>query len=295
MLGTSETDLTTIACDTAAYWKRGKRFKKASGEYRITSDAKGPLKAIHEQINQKFLKQVYYPHYILAGIRDPLNPRDYVAHAQCHTGKTLLICEDIAGFFPSTTEEVIHSIWRHFFPFHADVAEILTKLTTYDGCLPQGWKCSSYLANLVFWRTEASLVDQLAARGFAYSRFMDDIAVSKRGRYSRQDKHFAVSSIYRLLFQQGYRPKRPKHFIGDQSTRMELTGLIVNGSQPSLPKEKRNLLRSLVHKIESFPVERRNSEEFTSLWSHTSGKIGELAKFDRRTAKQLRDRINLAR
>lgn len=51
--------------------------------------------------------------------------------------------------------------------FSDDVAEILTMLTTKDGGLPQGAVTSSFLANLVFWDYEPSLVEKLAFAGYA--------------------------------------------------------------------------------------------------------------------------------
>jgi Reverse transcriptase (RNA-dependent DNA polymerase) len=213
ILSLGEDELAELASSVACLWKPGKLLKKKNGEPRQTSDAKPQLKKVHERIKNRLLKQVEYPQYLLGGIADSMMPRDYKRHAAIHSGKKIVISEDIRDFFPSTTEKVVEAIWRRFFHFSPGVADTLTKLTTFDGSLPQGWKASGYLANLAFWDKEPDLVSLFARRGFVYSRFMDDITVSCRFKLTDKNKQFIISEIYGMLFSKGYAPKRSKHQI----------------------------------------------------------------------------------
>jgi hypothetical protein len=148
ILSTTPSELVNLSDSIPSLWKPGKVLEKKDGTPRPTHDAGKPLKVIHERIKNRLLKQVDYPCYVLGGISDKKTTRDYARHAALHAKKKILISEDIQDFFPSTTSNVVLHIWQRFFNFHPDVADLLTKLTTHEGALPQGWKTSGYLAKL---------------------------------------------------------------------------------------------------------------------------------------------------
>jgi len=291
-LSVPESDLLKIAGSVDKYWKQGKLLKKKNGDLRPTSDAERPLKDIHEKINQRLLKQVTYPTYLLGGIADKKTPRDYKRHATIHSGKKILISEDIKDFFPNTTDKVVFNIWKRFFNFSPEVARVLTSLTTLNGFLPQGWKTSGYLANLAFWDVESKLVEEFEKRGFSYSRLMDDITVSSRAHISIKQKHYIVSEIYGMLFAKGYSPKRTKHQIMTSSKKMEVTGLTVNSTSPKLPRKERDNIRAAVHRCENHSMHDRNSKTYETLWNHVSGKVGKLKRFHLERSAKLRKRLN---
>ena len=272
-------------------WKQGAILKKKNGDPRPTLDAKKPLKDIHEKIKTRLLKHVSYPRYLLGGISDKFYTRDYKKHAQVHSGKKYLIEEDVKDFFPSTSVEVIKSTWQHLFNFPPDVADILTKLTTLNGSLPQGWKTSGYLANLVFWDIEYLLVNEFNKRGIAYSRFMDDISVSTQYKLNKSHKTFIVSSIYKMLFSQGFVPKRNKHEILSASNRMTVTGLNVNSDKPSLSKAEKNKIKAAVHECEILSKNDRSSDAYKNNWNSVSGRVGKLKRFHPRRAVKLREQL----
>jgi hypothetical protein len=291
ILSIGEDELLDISKNIDNLWKQGKLLYKKSGEPRPTLDAKTPLKDLHEKIKNRLLKQFPYPEYLLGGIEDKESPRDYKRHAEIHSGKCILINEDVKDFFPSSTADVVNGIWKNLFRCTPEVAALLTNITTLDGSLPQGWKTSGYLANLVFWDLEPDLVSRLAMSGFSYSRFMDDITVSSKTKIGKSSKTFIVSEIYRILFNKGYSPKRSKHEIVSNNNRMEVTGLTVNSHQPTLLKAEQNRIRAMVHKCECNAKSDRSSSEYKELWSRTSGKIGMLARFQVRKGAELRKRL----
>lgn len=291
ILSIQKNELIEISSSVEDLWKPGKLLYKKNGEPRPTIDAKEPLKSIHEKIKNRLLKKVFYPKYLLGGIADSMSPRDYARHAKIHSNKTILISEDIANFFPSTSYQTVLSIWKYFFGFTNEVADFLTKLTTLNGSLPQGWKTSGYLANLVFWDKEPELVLEFKKRGYAYSRFMDDVTVSCRFRLTNKHKTFIISRTYRMLRSKGYSPKRPKHEISSNERRMEVTGLNVNSSNPSLSKEKRAAIRSAVHRCEMHYTNDKTSATYKRIWNSTSGKVGTYKRFHPKPGKNLRKRL----
>ena len=294
-LSLSEAELRNIVDSVDKLWRPGKKLRKKNGEIRQTYDAKPKLKDIHEKIKNRLLKRVCYPEYLLGGIADNSIKRDYKAHAAIHTGKKYLIEEDVKDFFPNTSDVIVKNIWQRFFSFAPETAEILTKLTTLNGMLPQGWKTSSYLANLAFWDVESDLVDNLSNRGITYSRFMDDITVSASHKLDAAQKTHIVNAIYKMLFSRGYSPKRSKHEIVSSAEAMKVTGLIVNSTNPSLPKSERDNIRAAVKQCENSAIESCSTEEYLKMWRSASGRVGKLKRFHINEAEKLRARLNLVR
>jgi len=171
-------ELEQIAATADQRYRIGRRELKKDGTWRICYDALGVLKGIQARIQCLILNKVHYPIYLQGSIKDPISPRGQKANACLHVRKRVLISEDIKQFFPSVSSHVVFDIWHRFFKFPPPVAEILTKLTTKEGALPQGTKTSALLANLVFWEFEWRLVADFHGRGITYSRLIDDITCS---------------------------------------------------------------------------------------------------------------------
>ncbi|MCG7929954.1 MAG: reverse transcriptase family protein [Candidatus Thiodiazotropha lotti] len=291
ILSTTPSELVDLTDSVPSLWKPGKVLVKKDGTPRPTHDARKPLKVIHECIKNRLLKQVDYPSYILGGISDIKTTRDYARHAALHTKKKILISEDIRDFFPSTTNDVVLNIWQRFFNFHPEVATLLTKLTTHEGVLPQGWKTSGYLANLALWDREPDFVTQLHRQGLVYSRFMDDVTVSAPFPLSKTELSNIISGIYGMLASRDFKPKRAKHKISTGKQRMEVTGLNVNAASPSMPKQRRNQIRTQVFQCEQLFKQNARSPEYLAQWRKASGSVGTMKRFNPGEAKGLRARL----
>lgn len=223
------------------------QFKK-DGTIRETWDAQPQLKSVHEILKTRLLQRVQFPLYLQGSIRDKENPRDYVRNAAFHTQKKCVVTLDIADFFPSITDEQVKDIWLNFFRFNNSVVDILTKLTIKDDYLPQGAKTSSYLANLVFWRSEHELVNHLDRLGWTYSRLVDDVTISIAREPSKAELTKVNKTIIGYLQRHGYNIKRSKHEIFHRNRPMRVNNLIVN-DRPALPKDQRHKIRAQVHSL----------------------------------------------
>ena len=297
VLGVKKRQLLEISENSAEYWKPGASFRKAdSNEIRVTHDAKKPLKDIHEAIKNRILKTRAYPSYMLGGISDPINPRGCKQHAAIHCDKRILISEDIANFFPNTTTKRVYRIWLYEFHCSPVVAEILTNLTTYDGHLPQGWKASSYLANLTLGNLETELVEHFQSRGYAYSRFVDDITVSSAHEISDKEKSAIISGIYKLLGHRGYRAKRRKHAIATRCTAQNVTGLSVNQKTPRLPRKKQQNVRAALFQLDRAFHERfLATKDYEKLWQSVRGHVGQVSAYNKTRGHKMRTKLNQLR
>jgi hypothetical protein len=255
---------------------------KKDGTQRITWDAQPQLKAVQERINVRFFRKTKFPLYLHGGIRDLEYPRDYVRNAAIHAGARLAVTIDIENFFPSVRAEQVLEIWSQFFRFDIAVAELLTNLTTKDGFLPQGAKTSNYLANLVFWKHEHSIVDALAKHGWRYSRLTDDITVST-AKTSVENLTYVNRMVIAHLQRHGFRTKRSKHKVLRQHNLMTVNSLVIN-EKVALPKAERKRIRAQVHQAR--PHNKVISDIKPSLAS-TRGKIAKVARMHPHLAETL--------
>ncbi len=253
-------ELTRVESTADNLYREVKQVKR-DGTLRLCYDAKSPLKGMQARIKCMILRAVSYPSYLMGGLSDPDNPRDYVRNAKVHTGARVLIKEDIANFFPTTSFDVIFDIWKYFFHFPPDVSRTLARLTTRQGCLPQGAKTSSHLANLVFWACEPELVSVLASGGFKYTRFIDDVAISSRTDKTAQQIHEAISLLASMIVRYGFRLKRSKHSLLYAGQRMEVTGLAVGRDCAGLGRTRKSNIRPGAHEEEQHSRPGAHEEE----------------------------------
>lgn len=264
-----------------------------NGRVREVWDAHTPLKSIQARIQCLLLRKVIFPRYLQGSIKDKEHPRDFVNNASLHCGRRIVVCQDIENFFPSTPSSRIYEVWHSIFHFPNRIAQILTGLTTVEGFLPQGAKTSSYLANLVLWRSEPQLVESLRRQGFIYSRYVDDITLSTNRRLTGDQIAKVVKEVAGMCSSAGFRLKRSKQSITRSGNRMSTTGLMVN-RRASLPKESRSHTRALVHKCVTMAgtcEAIRRTPSYAVDWQRASGKVALLQRLHPSAGKPLRDSL----
>ena len=271
----------------------GKREKKRDGTERVTHDALPPLKTVHDRIVRVLFSNVVYAPWLMGSLpASPGRSRGVPSHVAAHAGCATLVGEDVLDFFPSIPARTVHRMWTDTFGFSSEVAELLTSLTTYRGEVPQGWKTSSYLANLALDPYENELVDWCAGRGCSYSRYVDDVNVSVCRALSTAEKTELVARIYAMFHRAGVRPKRSKHEIAGPGRRKRVTGQNVDRARPSLPKPVRAKIRTAVFQCERTPADERRRPEYRTLWESARGRVAYLAQRHVRLAAGLRRRLD---
>lgn len=289
-LGIPEELLIKIADQANSLYRKAKPIEKPDGSIRQPFDALPPLKSIQCRIKDRILKRVEFPEYLTGS----LSGRDCRTNAAMHAGAKIVICEDIEGFFPSTTREIILDIWLNFFHFSEDVANLLTSLTTKESVLPQGASTSSYLANLAFWNQEPRLQAKLELKNIVYSRYVDDIAVSSKQFLSKEEQTTLIAQVYGMLKRQGYKAKRRKHEIFTSGRTMLTTKLMVNRKPALQPKERQNI-RAAVHTLELRISSGERGSEITTELNRVTSRVGRLGTLHPTEAKPLKLRLRNVR
>ncbi len=261
---------------------------KEGGEIRLCQDALGELKSIQHRIRVHILERVDYPPYLHGGIKDPVSPRGQKANAKRHVNSECLVTVDIRKFYPSVDHQFVFEIFQRFFRFPPAVAEILTTLTTKDGCLPQGSKTSDLLANLVFWDIESQVVADFHERGITYTRLMDDISCSTKMAMTHEEMSHILTELNSMVRRKGLRLNPKKKAIARGNQQQVTTKLVVNRKTSLLPKV-RSAIRSAVRSLEKTPSAARTSKRYERKYNSVSGKVSYMKQHHPAEADQLRE------
>ncbi len=211
--------------------------KEVSKKVRWINQPLNPLKEVQKRINN-ILAQVRLPDYICGGVKG----KSTTSNALMHQGSRVLVTLDIQNYFPSIRKDQIYQIWCKMLDCSSEVSDILTKITTYKGYLPQGAPTSTSLANIFIYSIDAPIRDACARLDVSYSVWVDDIAFS--GDTAPRIIPIALGTLRRA----GLKVSRNKFRIAGPGKRKVLTGVTL-GPTLSVPSEFANRLRAGIHKL----------------------------------------------
>ena len=216
-------------------------------------------------------------HRVLAGLK--AHPacngfernRSIVSNARVHARPDVVLRMDIRDFFGSTGAARVKRYCRAI-GWDRRASNLLVKLCTWQGGLPQGAPTSPRLSNLVNYQMDARLAGLAQSIGARYTRYADDITFSFRADEANEarsslarnpktldpaecrDDHrlptaFAIRMTKAILADYGYKihHKRKLH-IRRKHQRQDVTGLVVN-HKVNLPRRTRRWLRAVEHHL----------------------------------------------
>lgn len=175
--------------------------------------------------------------------------RSAIANAGYHAAQAVVITLDIVDFFSSTKDSRIEAYFRRI-GWNAAAAALLTRLTTWEGGLPQGAPTSPALSNLVNYFMDVQLSRAAAKKKGTYTRYADDIAISYPLDYPHTVQSI-IDKVRAVVRSKGYRVHSlRKRRVRRQHQRQVVTGLVVN-VRPQLSREQRRWLRAVGHHLAS--------------------------------------------
>src|SRR5690606_29330555 len=120
------------------------------------------------------LDNIYHPLDCVHGF---VKNRNTYSNAKCHLGKKYLLKLDIKDFFESISIDSVRNIFI-FLGFQESIANYLSKITTLDDKLVQGYSTSPILANIACVKMDNELIDICKKYNATYTRYADDISIS---------------------------------------------------------------------------------------------------------------------
>jgi retron-type reverse transcriptase len=236
-LGVNETELRAVQ---VAY----RRFQvpKRTGGYRTISEPREELKRVQRLLLRRLFKRLS-SHPRAHGFE---RGRSTVTGALPHERKSVVIRMDLRDFFGSIKSQRVRDYFARA-GWNADAAQLLARLCTHEGSLPQGAPTSPRLSNLVNFKLDARL-DALARKyGADYTRYADDMTFSFASGGHEQLAPL-IRAAKKILREEGYELNTHKKLqIRRRHHRQTVTGLVVN-ERVALPRATRRRLRAVEHR-----------------------------------------------
>jgi len=250
--------------------------KKPNGEIRLIEPPKIQLRLLQRRILRLLYLRIRVPGFLHGGLPN----RSTLTHAAQHVGQRMVGTFDLRKFFPTTSPAHVLPVLLEA-GFDDEAVALLLELVTLNGGLPQGSPTSSLLANLAFICADVRIRAACWRRGYRYSRFVDDIAISGDGDISQ-----LKGLVKNVVKETGFQLADDKTKFRRQGTRQVVTGLVVNDKlRPT--KEFIQQLSDDLHFCQEHGPEDLADElgiSATKLKAQLKGRICHLGQFDARRA-----------
>jgi len=252
-LGISKCKINVIADNIRKYYKS--RIIVKNKKKRRIDIPDSDLKKIQRLINKRLLQKVNLPD----SIQGSKKKGSIIKNANLHVGQKIVGNLDIKDFFPSVDSKRVKSVFIGI-GCSGLVSDMLVRLTTLRGVLPQGAPTSSSIANLVLLNMDKRFKSLCKIHGLRYSFYVDDITISGNQRVEKLKKLFC-----KIIKQEGFDVNPDKIKFCNKAERQMVTNLVINSGKPNVPKEYKRNLRAVIHNcIKQGPATqtKKSMEEF---------------------------------
>jgi RNA-directed DNA polymerase len=262
-------------------------IEKSDGTSRKIHKPHYQIRRIQRRINKRIFKKIIlWPDHVYGCIPNEFSPdgklikaRDYVSCAAQHCNSKSLMKIDMKDFFDNVSSNLVFELFKDFFKYTDDVAEVLTKICCFKGALIQGALTSSYIAALCLWNVEHKVVSSLKRKKLVYTRLVDDITISSK--VSNYQFDFALSLVSNMLYQKELPINLEKTKISSASiVPLTVHGMRVNFKEPRYPSSEVRKLRAAVHNIEKLAAEAgyRITHAYRKDFNRCMGRVNKLKR-----------------
>ena len=213
------------------------RIKKRRGFRTITEPCdslKTMLSFLTDELNQIPVSD--FAHGFVLG-------RSIITNAQPHVGQRYVLNMDVQNFFPSVPKERMMADLKAYFEFYELPGHLLPwveECCFLDGGLPQGSPSSPVLSNLYLNSFDVRLAGYLAAYGYSYTRYADDITISGDDTLKERAPEI-VEAVAVFLRGCGLKLHPRKTKLMPYYQRQKVTGIVVN-EKLAIPRDKKESL-----------------------------------------------------
>ena len=261
ILDTSLPVLTDVAYNMTDHVSPFDLPKKSGGTRRIYSPSE-ELKRIQGRILRRLLQPIDLPDALHGSVPG----RSATTNAQPHVGKPMVVGIDIKDFYPSVHYSRVGSLFERL-GCHPDVSRLLTKLTTYEHHLAQGFATSSAIANLILAPIVPRLGGLCLQHGCDVTLYQDDLTVSG-------DRYIAglIPLLIRIFREAGFQIHPDKIKVMSREEHQEVTGWSVN-RKVNTPREEYRQLRATLHNCSINGIEAVADRPVSKFKNHLRGRI----------------------
>jgi len=278
-LETSERWLAQLAASIEHHVVPETRRKKSGGIRRIYKPSP-ELKRVQRLVSTELLQPLRLPDALHGSVPG----RSAKTNAQLHTRKRVVASLDIKDFYPSVRFDRVYGLLIDL-GCSPDVAHLLTRLTTFNGHLAQGFPSSPAIANLILAQMVPRLSKLCSDHGLTFSLYQDDLTISGDRRIP------AFLNLFCRIFRQtGFVINRRKIKVAHSGMRQEVTGWVVN-DRVNVSKAEYRTLRALVHQCTVRGIENAADRPTGRFRNHLRGRIQRVIEVDPNRGSQLLERF----
>lgn len=257
-LGETHGSLEYFSRNVAKHVSVGTKPKK-NGKAREYLAPSKELKLIQRRIKEQFFDGYSYPDYCYG-----LGVKTLREHAHVHAGRREMAQLDLRDFFPSISHTRVYEMWIREFGLPADIARLLTKLTTLKGRLPQGFPTSSHIAAIVARQFTDEIERYCRDQGVTFTLYVDDINFSA----TSLNKRDVFKTVISLAHKSGFSIKKAKTSVRSREVGKEVTGVSIvnNRIRPTREIRKRAILA--LKDLASNPADLRARRRVMGYWRY---------------------------
>lgn len=255
---------------------------KKDGTQRIIKCPIRGLRKIQQLINNRIFKQgINWPGYLFGSIpkASAKSNRDYVECASVHCGAKSICKIDVSNFFDNIEQFYVKELFKGFFHFEDNVADVMANLCCYKGSLVQGALTSSYIATLILWDLEGDIVKKLSRKNVRYTRLVDDITLSTE--ISNFGFDVQLKQVENMLLLKELPVNKDKFEFNYVSMEpLTVHGLRVCFKKPALLKDDIKNIRASVHNLVKLASQPNARTEiwFRARYFRCMGRVNKLAR-----------------
>lgn len=247
------------------YFYRDFEILKKNGKKRSISE---PLPSLKE-IQLWILKNILYKRSVSPFAKAYKPNVSLIENLKFHKNQPKVFTLDLENFFPSITVDSVQKVFVDL-GYTRNISDLLSKLCTRDGTLPQGASTSPYLSNLVFADADAAISQYCIEQKIRYTRYADDLSFS--GEF---DENQLLDKVTETIQKLNLKINASKTKLMTPGSRQTVTGIVVN-DKPQVVFHKRNELRQAMYYIKKFGIdEHREYKEINqaNFLEHLLGQI----------------------
>ena len=227
-------------------------IQKKNGKMRKIEAPEPELKFLQSEI----LNNILYSYDIIKKMPHAhgfIKKRGIYSNAMVHCNASNVVKIDIKDAFGTTYASQF--FWNLETLFTTWGALLITAICTNDKfALPQGAPTSPMLLNIALEKVDKENYAFACRRGMYYSRYADDLTFStnKGSPFSNSKNNVlnirkAISYACHILAKFKYRHNKEKIVVLSKNKNMDVTGMTVNSSKPTISRKIRRILRARVH------------------------------------------------
>ena len=228
-----ENRIIAVMLNNIVFYKEVQIPKKRGVRTVYNLEKNSELYDMQKNLQKNFLSKIELPVCVKGFCKDT----SYSDFLKEHTNKKYYMRMDIKDFFGSIKEEKIQESLQDIVKTQ-DAVEMIIKLCTYEGCLPQGAVTSPTLSNIVFRRIDQRILKYCQKFDIIYTRYADDLLFSSNKIDFKNNKWFYKKIKY-ILQENGFKSNYSKRHI--EQDKICLGGFVV--------KEEINLSRNKLKNI----------------------------------------------